>query len=167
MSTKRVAVVTGGMGGIGTEICQRLYRDGFVVVVGCTESSAATEEWLKTQLSQGFEFHQMPCDVSHWEDTVRAFSKVQAEVGPVDVLVNNAGITRDSTFRKMTVEQWTDVINTNLSSMFNTTKQVIDGMLERNWGRIINISSVNGQRGQFGQANYSAAKAGVHGLGLV
>ncbi|TWH75778.1 3-oxoacyl-[acyl-carrier-protein] reductase [Azomonas agilis] len=161
---KRIAVVTGGMGGIGTSISQRLYRDGFVVVVGCTGNSTIEDQWLEDQLKLGYEFRAMPCDITDWDQTVQAFAKVAAEVGPIDVLVNNAGITRDSTFRKMTLDQWQAVINTNLSSLFNTTKQVVDSMLERNWGRIINISSVNGQRGQFGQANYAAAKAGVHGL---
>lgn len=161
---KRIAVVTGGMGGIGTSISQRLYRDGFLVVVGCTGNSPIEDQWLEDQLKLGYEFRALPCDITDWEQTVQAFAKVAAEVGPVDVLVNNAGITRDSTFRKMTLDQWQAVINTNLSSLFNTTKQVVDSMLERNWGRIINISSVNGQRGQFGQANYAAAKAGVHGL---
>lgn len=161
---KRIAVVTGGMGGIGTSISQRLYRDGFVVVVGCTGNSTIEDQWLEDQLKLGYEFRAMPCDITDWDQTVQAFAKIAAEVGPIDVLVNNAGITRDSTFRKMTLDQWQAVINTNLSSLFNTTKQVVDSMLERNWGRIINISSVNGQRGQFGQANYAAAKAGVHGL---
>lgn len=164
MTDKRIAVVTGGMGGIGTAISQRLYRDGFIVVVGCSTASPEAEQWMKDQLTQGFEFHQMACDITNWDQTCQSFAQIREEVGPVDVLINNAGITRDSTFRKMTVDQWSAVINTNLNSMFNTTKQVIDSMTERNWGRIINISSVNGQRGQFGQVNYSAAKAGVHGL---
>lgn len=164
MTEKRIAVVTGGMGGIGTVMCQRLYKDGFTVVAGCNAFGAVEEQWIKDQAAQGFEFHPMVCDISNWDDSVAAFAKVQAEIGPVDVLVNNAGITRDSVFRKMTPDQWYAVINTNLSSLFNTSRQVIDSMIERNWGRIINISSVNGQRGQFGQTNYSAAKAGVHGF---
>jgi acetoacetyl-CoA reductase len=95
---------------------------------------------------------------------VAAFNKVRAEIGTVDILVNNAGITRDTVFRKMTPEDWRSVIDTNLNSLFNVTKQVIDGMVEKGWGRVINISSVNGQKGQFGQTNYSTAKAGLHGF---
>ena len=166
MTNKRVALVTGGMGGIGTAISRRLARDGFVVVVGCSAQSTRKEAWLEQQLRDGFEFHHVTGDVANWNDTVQAFHQVREEVGQIDVLVNNAGITRDSTFRKMTPEDWTAVISTNLNSLFNTTKQVIDPMLERGWGRIINISSVNGQRGQFGQTNYSAAKAGIHGFSM-
>lgn len=166
MTNKRVALVTGGMGGIGTAISRRLARDGFIVVVGCSSQSTRKEAWLEQQLRDGFEFHHVTGDVANWNDTVQAFHQVREEVGQIDVLVNNAGITRDSTFRKMTPEDWTAVISTNLNSLFNTTKQVIDPMLERGWGRIINISSVNGQRGQFGQTNYSAAKAGIHGFSM-
>ncbi|NDH56061.1 MAG: acetoacetyl-CoA reductase, partial [Burkholderiaceae bacterium] len=112
----------------------------------------------------GYEFIASEGNVSDWESTKAAFEKVRAEVGRVDVLVNNAGITRDSVFRKMTPEDWKAVIDTNLNSLFNVTKQVIDGMIDNGWGRIINISSVNGQKGQFGQTNYSTAKAGLHGF---
>jgi len=104
--------------------------------------------------------------VSDWDSTVAAFEKVRAEIGPVDILVNNAGITRDGTFLKMGRDAWEAVINTNLNSLFNVTKQVINGMVERGWGRIINISSINGQRGQYGQTNYSTAKAGIHGFSM-
>ncbi|MCY1409343.1 Acetoacetyl-CoA reductase [compost metagenome] len=166
MANKRVALVTGGMGGIGTAISRRLSRDGFIVVVGCSAQSTRKEAWLEQQLRDGFEFHHVTGDVSNWDDTVQAFNQVREKVGHIDILVNNAGITRDSTFRKMTPEDWTAVISTNLNSLFNTTKQVIDPMVERGWGRIINISSVNGQRGQFGQTNYSAAKAGIHGFSM-
>lgn len=154
------------MGGIGTAISRRLSRDGFIVVVGCSSQSTRKEAWLKQQQRDGFEFHHVTCDVSDWNDTAREFSRVREEIGEIDVLVNNAGITRDAVFRKMLPEDWTTVISTNLNSLFNTTKQVIDPMLERGWGRIINISSVNGQRGQFGQTNYSAAKAGIHGFSM-
>jgi acetoacetyl-CoA reductase len=112
----------------------------------------------------GFDFVASEGNVGDWDSTKLAFDKVKAEVGEVDILVNNAGITRDIVFRKMTHEDWTAVIDTNLTSLFNVTKQVIDGMVERGWGRIINISSVNGQKGQFGQTNYSTAKAGIHGF---
>jgi acetoacetyl-CoA reductase len=152
------------MGGIGTAICQRLHRDGFRVVAGCGPNSPRRTKWLDNQKALGFEFIASEGNVGDWSSTKAAFDKVKAEVGDIDVLVNNAGITRDVVFRKMTVEDWTAVIDTNLTSLFNVTKQVIDGMVERGWGRVINISSVNGQKGQFGQTNYSTAKAGIHGF---
>ncbi len=161
--TQKVAYVTGGMGGIGTTICQRLHRDGFKVIAGCGPSRDHAK-WLGEQAARGFEFHCSVGNVGDWNSTVEAFAKVRAEHGTVDVLVNNAGITRDGMFRKMTRADWDAVIETNLTSLFNVTKQVIDDMVERGWGRIINISSVNGEKGQFGQTNYSAAKAGMHGF---
>lgn len=161
---KRIAYVTGGMGGIGTSICQRLYNDGLTVVAGCGPNSPRRVKWLEDQKEAGFNFVASEGNVGDWESTKKALDKVKAEVGEIDVLVNNAGITRDGTFRKMTHEDWTAVIDTNLTSLFNVTKQVIDGMVERGWGRVINISSVNGQKGQFGQTNYSTAKAGIHGF---
>lgn len=162
----RIALVTGGMGGIGTSISQRLHKEGFIVVVTCTPGSSRRDQWLDEQLGAGFEFHCVECDITDWASTCNAFESVRQNVGPIDVLVNNAGITRDGSFRKMTAENWHAVINTNLCGMFNTSKQVIEGMLQKRWGRIINISSINGQRGQFGQTNYSAAKAGVHGFSM-
>jgi len=161
--TKKVAYVTGGMGGIGTTICQRLHRDGFNVIAGCGPSRDFAK-WIGEQKALGFDFRPSVGNVGDWDSTVAAFEKVKAEVGPVEVLVNNAGITRDGMFRNMTRADWDAVIETNLTSLFNVTKQVIDGMVERGWGRIINISSVNGEKGQFGQTNYSAAKAGMHGF---
>ncbi len=165
-NNKRIALVTGGMGGIGTEISRRLHRDGFIVVVGCSPQSTRKDAWLAQQQQEGFEFHVMTCDITDWDDTARAFAQVQADVGNIDVLVNNAGITRDTSFRKMTPQDWSAVLSTNLDGLFNTTKQVLEPMLAQGWGRIINISSVNGQRGQFGQTNYSAAKAGIHGFSM-
>jgi acetoacetyl-CoA reductase len=162
--TKKIAYVTGGMGGIGTSICQRLARDGFQVVAGCGPKSPRKDTWLAEQKALGFDFVASEGNVGDWDSTVAAFAKVRAEVGEVDVLVNNAGITRDGVFRKMTPEDWKAVIDTNLNSLFFVTRQVIDGMLDRGWGRIINISSMNGQKGQFGQTNYSTAKAGMHGF---
>ncbi|MEM5404531.1 MULTISPECIES: 3-ketoacyl-ACP reductase [Paraburkholderia] len=162
--SERIAYVTGGMGGIGTGICQRLARQGFKVVAGCGPHSPRRVKWLEDQKALGFDFVASEGNVGDWDSTRQAFDKVKAEVGEIDVLVNNAGITRDVVFRKMTREDWTAVIDTNLTSLFNVTKQVIDGMVERGWGRIINISSVNGQKGQFGQTNYSTAKAGIHGF---
>ena len=161
--TQKIAYVTGGMGGIGTRMCQRLHRDGFTVVAGCGPSRDYAK-WLGEQKALGYTFHASVGNVGDWDSTVSAFQKVKAELGPVNVLVNNAGITRDGMFRKMTRADWDAVIETNLTSLFNVTKQVIDDMVDRNWGRIINISSVNGEKGQFGQTIYSAAKAGMHGF---
>ncbi|MGB6241911.1 MAG: acetoacetyl-CoA reductase [Castellaniella sp.] len=159
----KLAYVTGGMGGIGTSICQRLAKEGFTVVAGCGPSRDHAK-WLDEQAALGYKFNASVGNVSDWDSTVEAFVKIKEQFGPVDVLVNNAGITRDSVFRKMTQEDWRIVIDTNLNSLFNVTKQVIDDMVDRQWGRIINISSVNGQKGQFGQTNYSTAKAGIHGF---
>ena len=161
--TQRIAYVTGGMGGIGTAICQRLGRDGYTVVAGCGPSRDFVK-WLDEQKALGYTFHASVGNVGDWDSTVVAFEKVTAEVGPVDILVNNAGITRDGQFRKMSRDDWYAVIETNLNSLFNVTKQVIEGMVERGFGRIVNISSINGQKGQFGQTNYSTAKAGIHGF---
>ncbi|ATA55432.1 3-ketoacyl-ACP reductase [Variovorax sp. V35] len=161
--SKKVAYVTGGMGGIGTAICQRLYKDGFTVVAGCGPTRDYAK-WLAEQKAEGFEFHASVGNVGDWQSTVEAFSAAKAAHGAIDVLVNNAGITRDRMFLKMTPEDWSAVIETNLNSMFNVTKQVVGDMVEKGWGRIINISSVNGAKGQAGQTNYSAAKAGMHGF---
>ncbi|MGF6879935.1 3-ketoacyl-ACP reductase [Paraburkholderia sp. MM5477-R1] len=160
----RVAYVTGGMGGIGTAICQRLHKENYTVIAGCGPNSARKARWLEDQKALGYNFVASEGNVADWESTAKAFEKVRTEVGEVDVLVNNAGITRDGMFRKMTFDDWEAVIDTNLTSLFNVTKQVIEGMVGRGFGRIINISSVNGQKGQFGQTNYSTAKAGIHGF---
>ncbi|MEO0047560.1 MAG: 3-ketoacyl-(acyl-carrier-protein) reductase [Pseudomonadota bacterium] len=162
--SQKVAYVTGGMGGIGTAICQRLAKDGFKVIAGCGPNSPRKDRWLGEQKALGFDFAASEGNVGDWDSTVAAFAKVKADFGKVDVLVNNAGITRDTVFRKMTPEDWRAVIDTNLNSLFNVTKQVIDGMVDGGWGRVINISSVNGQKGQFGQSNYATAKAGIHGF---
>jgi len=161
--TQKVAYVTGGMGGIGTAICQRLARDGFKVIAGCGPSRDY-QKWLDEQKALGYTFYASVGNVADWDSTVAAFAKAKAEHGPIDVLVNNAGITRDRMFLKMTPEDWRAVIDTNLNSMFNVTKQVVPDMVEKGWGRIIQISSVNGEKGQAGQTNYSAAKAGMHGF---
>jgi acetoacetyl-CoA reductase len=163
--TQKVAYVTGGMGGIGTAICQRLAKDGFKVIAGCGPTRDFNK-WLDEQKALGFSFYASVGNVADWQSTVDAFSKSKAEHGPIDVLVNNAGITRDRMFVKMTREDWDAVIDTNLNSMFNVTKQVVPDMVERGWGRIIQISSVNGEKGQAGQTNYSAAKAGMHGFSM-
>lgn len=159
----KLAYVTGGMGGIGTSICQRLAKEGYNVVAGCGPSRNF-KQWLEEQAALGYKFHASVGNVADWESTVQAFEHIKKDFGTVDVLVNNAGITRDGMFRKMTREDWRAVIDTNLNSLFNVTKQVIDDMVGNQWGRIINISSVNGQKGQFGQTNYSTAKAGIHGF---
>jgi acetoacetyl-CoA reductase len=161
---QRVAVVTGGMGGLGEAICTKLAKIGYEVVATYSPGNKKWGEWLVEMKKQGFEFHAAEVDVADFESCQRAAGKIQSEVGPIDVLVNNAGITRDTTFRKMEKTGWDAVIRTNLDSVFNMTKPVIEGMAERGWGRIINVSSVNGQKGAFGQTNYSAAKAGMHGF---
>jgi acetoacetyl-CoA reductase len=159
----KVAYVTGGMGGIGTAICQRLSKEGFKVIAGCGPTRDFNK-WLGEQKTLGYTFYASVGNVGDWNSTTEAFQKAIAEHGQVDVLVNNAGITRDRMFLKMTREDWDAVIDTNLNSMFNVTKQVVPGMVEKGWGRIIQISSVNGEKGQAGQTNYSAAKAGMHGF---
>jgi acetoacetyl-CoA reductase len=163
-NTKRVALVTGGMGGLGEAICIKLAALGYTVVTTYSPSNTKAREWLQTMRVQGFDFYAYACDVTDWESCQACVRKVTAEIGAVDVLVNNAGITRDMTFKRMDKINWDAVIHANLDSCFNMAKQVCDGMVDRGWGRVINISSVNGQKGAFGQTNYSAAKAGMHGF---
>ena len=163
-TTKRVALVTGGMGGLGEAICIKLAALGYAVVTTYSPSNTKAWEWLQAMRAQGYNFHAYECDVTQWESCHACVRKMEAELGPVAVLVNNAGITRDMTFKKMDKVNWDAVMHANLDSCFNMTKQVCDGMVDRGWGRIINISSVNGQKGAFGQTNYSAAKAGMHGF---
>ncbi len=161
--SQKVAYVTGGMGGIGTAICQRLAKEGFKVIAGCGPTRDH-QKWIEQQKALGYSFHASVGNVADWDSTVDAFKQAREQHGPIEVLVNNAGITRDRMFLKMTPEDWRAVIDTNLNSMFNVTKQVVPDMVERGWGRIIQISSVNGEKGQAGQTNYSAAKAGMHGF---
>jgi acetoacetyl-CoA reductase len=161
---RRVALVTGGMGGLGEAICVKLAKLGDTVVTTHSPGNTKAQEWLATMKKQGYNFRAYACDVADYESCAACVAQVAKEVGPIDVLVNNAGITRDTTFKKMDKESWDAVLKTNLDSCFNMTKQVCDGMVDRGWGRIINISSVNGQKGAFGQTNYSAAKAGMHGF---
>jgi acetoacetyl-CoA reductase len=160
----RIALVTGGMGGLGEAICIKLAALGYKVVTTYSPGNTKASQWLESMNRQGYSFSALPCDVTEWDSCVSCVKKVVEDIGPVDVLVNNAGITRDMTFKKMDKINWDAVMKTNLDSVFNMTKQVADGMVERGWGRIINISSVNGQKGAFGQTNYSAAKAGMHGF---
>lgn len=161
--SQKVAYVTGGMGGIGVAICQRLHQDGFKVIAGCGPKRDY-QIWLDEQRALGYHFFASVGNVAQWDSAVDAFEKAKAEHGSIDVLINNAGITRDRMFLEMSPKDWTSVIETNLNSMFNVTKQVVDDMVAKGWGRIVNISSVNGARGQVGQTNYSAAKAGMHGF---
>jgi acetoacetyl-CoA reductase len=161
---KRIVFVSGGMGGIGTAICRRLARTGHTVVAGCLPGYEKKAEWLEKMRGEGWRVHAAEGDVAEFDSCAEMFYNIASVVGPVDILVNNAGITRDSVFKRMTEADWMAVINTNLNSVFNVTRQVVDGMCERGWGRIINISSVNAIKGQFGQTNYSAAKAGMAGF---
>ena len=161
--THRIALVTGGTGGIGTAICKRLADAGHKVASNYRNEEKA-REWQARMQSSGYDFGLAKGDVSSPEEAAAMVRDVESTLGPIDILINNAGITRDGTFHKMGAAQWHDVINTNLNSVFNVTRPVIEGMRERKWGRIIQISSINGLKGQYGQANYAAAKAGMHGF---
>jgi acetoacetyl-CoA reductase len=164
MSDKKVALVTGGMGGLGAAICRRLDQAGFRVAATFSPGNTQAQDWIEAQKDDGFRFTAYKIDVGNYAECEWVIEKVLAELGRIDVLVNNAGITRDQSLRKMTPESWSAVMNTNLDSVFNMSKQVLEPMIAQQWGRIINISSVNGQKGAFGQANYAAAKAGMHGF---
>ena len=161
--TARVALVTGGTGGIGSAICRKLADMGHKVATNY-RNEEKTLAWQQQMREQGYDVTIVKGDVSSPEEAEALVREVEAKLGPVDILVNNAGITRDTTFHRMNPQHWNDVINTNLNSVFNVTRPVIDGMRERKWGRIIQISSINGLKGQYGQANYAAAKAGMHGF---
>ena len=161
---QRVAVVTGGMGGLGEAICIKLVQMGYKVVATYSPGNTKSADWVRDMKTRGFEVCAVQVDVADFDSCDKAVAKIHSEVGPIDVLVNNAGITRDMTFKKMGKPDWDAVLRTNLDSVFNMTKPVCDGMVDRGWGRIINISSINGQKGAFGQTNYSAAKAGMHGF---
>ena len=165
MSSKdRIAVVTGGMGGIGTAICKRLEAEGATVVAVChTSKNDQIEAWQKENNTN---IEVLTGDVASEEDAARVMNTILEKHGRVDILVNCAGITRDTTFKKMDADQWESVINTNLNSVYYVTRPVWNGMIDQGFGRVINVASVNGQRGQFGQANYAAAKAGMHGVSM-
>jgi len=166
MTPKKIALITGGVGGIGTGISKTLAAKGYFVVANYVVPGSETH-WNEEMLAAGYNGDCTATafgDVSDYQATGEMIRDIEAKYGPVSVLVNCAGITRDATLRKMTPENWHAVLSTNLTSVFNTSKHVIDGMVDRGWGRIINISSVNGVKGQFGQTNYSAAKAGVLGF---
>ncbi|PWG61045.1 acetoacetyl-CoA reductase [Sediminicurvatus halobius] len=163
--TERVALVTGGNGGIGTEICRQLSSGGYRVVTTCVNPEAeGVEAWAAALREEGHDIGWVQCNVADFDACARMATEVEAEFGSVDVLVNVAGITRDAFLHKMDADNWRSVIDVNLNSAFNVTRQFVTGMRERGFGRIVNISSVNGQTGQFGQTNYSAAKAGMHGF---
>jgi len=163
--SNHIALVTGGIGGIGTAICRELAKAGHTVVANhIAQEADKAKAWQAEQKAAGFNFHLAEGDVSDFDACAAMAAKIKAEVGVVDILVNNAGITKDGMFRKMPLENWMAVLNINLNSVFNVTRQVIEDMQNSGWGRVINISSINGQKGQFGQANYSAAKAGMHGF---
>ncbi len=161
---KRLALITGGMGGLGESISTKMHAAGYKVVVTHSPSNTTAAQWVAEQKAKGLEFGAYGCDVADYDSCKACVEKIVKENGPVDILVNNAGITRDMTFRKMTKADWDIVMHTNLDSVFNMSKQVLDGMVERRWGRIINVSSVNGSKGAFGQTNYAAAKSGMHGF---
>ncbi|PMS36865.1 3-oxoacyl-[acyl-carrier-protein] reductase [Trinickia symbiotica] len=164
MSGKRVAFVTGGMGGLGTAVCRRLHAMGMTVAMTHTPRNDHVTTWLMRERDAGRQYHAYEADVSEYDSCAHCAKRVLDHHGTVDILINNAGITRDATFAKMTKTDWDAVLRTDLDALFNMTKPFIGGMIERGFGRIVNIGSVNGSRGAFGQTNYSAAKAGIHGF---
>lgn len=164
MHDNKVALVTGGMGGLGTAICRRLQAEGFRVAATYSPGNATPDAWLAAQRDEGYRFTTYRVDVTDYGDCEWMMQKLLAEMGRLDVLVNNAGITRDRSLRKMALDDWQAVLRADLDSVFNMSKQAVEPMMAQRWGRIINISSVNGQQGAFGQTNYAAAKAGMHGF---
>ena len=162
--TKKIALVTGGMGGLGEAISIKLHDAGYAVVVTHSPGNANAQDWLAAMAATGREMRAYEVDVSDYDACQACAAQILADAGRVDILVNNAGITRDMAFKKMDKPNWDAVMRTNLDSVFNLTKPLCEGMVERGWGRINNISSVNGSNGAFGQTNYAAAKAGMHGF---
>jgi acetoacetyl-CoA reductase len=160
----RVALITGGMGGLGESISTKMHTAGYRVVVTHSPGNTRAKDWLGEHSAAGRELSAYGVDVADIDSCRECVERVTKDIGPIDILVNNAGITKDTTFKKMSKADWDAVIRTNLDSVFNMTKQVMDGMTDRGWGRVINVSSVNGSKGAFGQTNYSAAKAGMHGF---
>lgn len=164
MRSERVAFVSGGMGGLGAAISRRLHDAGLSVAVSHSEHNDHVMRWLDGERAAGRTFHAFGVDVGSYDSCEECAQRVLAQFGAVDVLINNAGITRDASFMKLTKREWDEVMHTNLDGAFNLTKQFLAGMVERRLGRVVNISSVNGSRGAFGQTNYAASKAGVHGF---
>jgi len=164
MNNQRVALITGGMGGLGNALCRRLHDNGFMVATTYSPSNPSPEGWLCAQRDEGYRFKAYKVDVGDYADCEWMVQRLLADLGRLDVLVNNAGITRDKSLAKMQAGDWSEVLRTDLDSVFNMSKQAIEPMQSKGWGRIINISSVNAQKGAFGQANYAAAKAGMHGF---
>jgi acetoacetyl-CoA reductase len=161
--TQRTALVTGGTGGIGTAIVRYLALQGHRVATNYRDEAKAAA-WREDMIRDGIDVVMVPGDVADPVSAATMVRSIEDLAGPIEILINNAGITRDTTFHKMDFQQWTDVVNTNLNAVFNVTRPVIEGMRSRQWGRIVQISSINGQKGQYGQANYAAAKAGMHGF---
>lgn len=162
--SKRVALITGGMGGLGTALCRRLHLDGFTVAATFSPSNHQHREWLASQRREGMDFIALEADVADFDGAARAVQRLLAHTGRIDVLVNNAGLTRDRTLREMAVDDWHAVMGVNLDGAFNMARHAIEPMVAQGWGRIVNIASVSAQQGARGQANYAAAKAGLHGL---
>ncbi|MFP8965920.1 acetoacetyl-CoA reductase [Pokkaliibacter sp. CJK22405] len=165
--SKRIALVTGGTGGIGSAICQELAKQGYQVVAGYNNGGKheKAQAWQAEMREKGLDIGIAYGDVTKYDSCERCIKEIEEVYGAsVSILVNNAGITRDGQFKKMSWEQWNEVLRANLDSMFNMTRLVINPMIEQGWGRVVNISSINAQKGQFGQTNYSAAKAGIHGF---
>ncbi len=159
----KVALVTGGTGGIGAAICETLASAGARVATNYRNEEKA-QAWLRETASRGFDFKAYHVDVTDTEGCRNMIAQIEQDLGPIDIIVNNAGITKDTTLRKMTKDQWDMVLRINLDSLYNITQPVIEGMTNRGWGRIVNISSINGQKGQIGQTNYTTTKAGMHGF---
>lgn len=162
----KIALVTGGTGGIGTAICQVLTEKGATVIASYNRGGdhQVANEWRETQLKNGYDISIYYADVTDFCSCEQLIKTIEDKFGSLDILINNAGITRDVKLHKMNLDEWQTVIRTNLDSIFNVTRHVINGMISRQYGRIVNISSINGQKGQFGQTNYSASKAGIHGF---
>jgi len=162
---EKVALITGGLGGIGSEICRKLADSGYTVVANTfSKANENADQWVEEQKQLGYDMLVEEADVTDYESCKKMVAHIEAEIGPIEILVNCAGITRDTFLKNMEHANWRAVLSTNLDGVYNVTKHVVKQMLDREYGRIINISSVNGQRGQFGQTNYSAAKAGMHGF---
>jgi acetoacetyl-CoA reductase len=162
--TKQVALVTGGMGGLGEAMSIKLYDAGYSVVVTCSTHNTGADRWLERMERERRQFRAYTVDVADYDSCQHCAAQIKADMGPVDILINNAGIVRDASFKKLDKVNWDAVIRTDLDSVFNMTKPLCNGMVERGWGRIINVSSIIGSKGGFGQTNYAAAKAGMHGF---